>query len=187
MASFSTFAERLDTGTRLLVAHSVIAMLFILNIVAISYPLSGPVKAPLFLMAIYYWAIYRPTLMPSFLVFFAGILLDLLSGLPIGLNALAFVMTQWIVRDQRRFLMGQNFLMIWIGFILLSIIAGLVQWALFGLVNLHWPPLYPLWISTAFGGSIFPFVCVVLHLTHKILPAPHPAARFSSQTRARTL
>ena len=187
MASFSTFAERIDTGVRLLAAHCVIALLFIFNIVAISYPLSGPVKAPLFLMAIYYWAIYRPTLMPAWLVFIAGILLDLLSGVPVGLNTIVFMLIQWSVRDQRRFLMGQNFLMIWIGFVVLSVMAGLLQWAMFGLVNWGWPPLTPLWMSTAFGGSIFPFVCVILHLTHKILPAPHPAARFSSQTLPRAL
>lgn len=188
MASFSTFAERIDAGARLLVPYGFMALLFILNVVAISYPLSGAVKAPLFLMGIYYWALYRPTLFPIGVVFAAGLLLDLFSGLPLGLNALVFVLVQWSVRDQRRFLMGQPFMMVWIGFVLLSAATGLLQWVLFGIAaGLSWPPLYPLCISVAFGAAMFPFVCIVLHLTHKLLPAPHPAARFSSQTHARPL
>lgn len=127
-----------------------IIMLFTLNVVAISFPLTGAVKAPLFLMGIYYWAIYRPTLMPVWAVFIAGLAMDLLSSLPIGMNALVFVAAGWSISGQRLFLTGQSFVMIWVGFGALSFLAAFVQWAIFGLTQLHWvsiksfvPPALP--------------------------------------------
>ena len=182
MASFSTLTERINITVRLMIPYAFMAVLFLLNVVAVPYPLSGFVKAPLFLAGIYYWAIYRPTLIPPWLAFIAGCLMDILSGLPIGMNALVFVATHWTVADQRRFLMGQSFVMIWIGFSLLVMIVGVVQWILFGLVNLHWLPPGSMLMSSVLGVVIFPLISIILHLTHKILPAPHPSMRFNSQS-----
>ncbi len=150
--------------------YGLMVALFIFNTISLSYPLTGGIKAPLFLMTIYYWSIFRPTIVPAWLVFAAGGVLDILSGLPLGINAFVFVAVQWIVSDQRRFLMGQPFIMVWSGFCLVVVLTGLVQWFLFGLVHLHWTPLHPVWISMVLGMFIFPLVNVMLHLTHKLLP-----------------
>lgn len=187
MTSFSTMAERANATARFTLAYGFIFLLFVFNIVAVSYPLPSAVKAPLFLMVIYYWAIYRPTLLPLWLVFCAGIAMDVLSNLPMGLSALVFVLVHWSVRDQRRFLMGQPFPVIWLGFIVTAGLAGFIQWVLFGLSKLGWTPLDALGLSIALGACIFPFVSVLLHLIHKILPGSDPGTRFSSQTQGRRL
>ncbi len=113
MSSFSTLTERADIGLRISVSYIMIFLLFILSIVSVSHPFAGLIKAPFFLMTIYYWGIYRPTLIPAWLVFIAGCIMDFLSGFPIGLNAFIFLVVQWSVIDQRRFLMGQSFLVVW--------------------------------------------------------------------------
>ncbi len=172
MSLVSTFSERLEHGARTILPYSLMLLLLLLNSVSVPYVMSGDVKAPLFLMAIYYWSIYRPTLIPPWVAFAAGIATDLLGGLPVGLNACVFVLAQWIVSDQRRFLMGQSFFMIWLGFLVLSVIASLLEWSIFGLVNLQWTPLRPLAFSIALGFACFPLVCLLLHWTHKILPLP---------------
>lgn len=183
MAFFSSWTERAETGLRLCSACFLMLVLLIFNVIAISYPFSGVIRAPFFLMAIYYWSIYRPTLVPSWFVFIAGSLIDLLSGLPLGLNALIFVLTQWIVADQRRFLMGQSFLMIWVGFAVVSAIAGGVQWTVFGLINgASWPSLLPAAFSVFSGIVIFPVISLLLHLSHKILPAPRPLFTLKAQS-----
>ena len=117
MGYFSTWTERADAGVRLIAPYSVMAVLFVFNTVSLSFPKAASITAPLLLMAIYYWSIYRPALIPAWLVFTAGIMIDLLSGIStVGINALIFVLVHWVVTDQRRFLLGQSFLMIWIGF-----------------------------------------------------------------------
>ncbi len=111
-------------------------------------------------------------MIPPWLAFLAGLATDLLGGLPVGLNACAFVLVQWIVSDQRRFLMGQSFIMLWIGFVVLSILVGLFQWLLFGLMQMHWTPIKPIAFSVGVGLASFPIICLFLHWTNKILRAP---------------
>lgn len=171
MGYFSTWTERAEAGVRLVAPFSLMAVLFIFSAISFTFPVTGSVKAPLLLMAIYYWAIYRPTLLPVWLIFLAGLLMDLISNLPLGLTALVFVLAQWIVIDQRRYLMGQSFLMIWIGFAIVSAAVALIQWGLFGLLSgSRWPSPRPLGFSFLFGVALFPLISLLLHMTHKILP-----------------
>lgn len=173
MGYFSTWTERAEASLRLVAPYGLMLVLFICSVISIAFPSNNSMKAPFFLMAIYYWATYRPTLIPSWFVFSAGILADFITGLPLGLSALIYVVVQWLVTDQRRFLMGQSFLMIWIGFMIVSLAAGLIQWAVFGLVHYNWPSLKPLLFSVCLGVALFPLISILLHFTHKILPEVH--------------
>lgn len=184
MGYFSTGTERAEAGIRYVAPYSLMAVLLVLNCVSFTFPVAGAVKSPLVLMAIYYWAIYRPTLIPAWLVFAAGIAMDLVSGIPaVGSTALVFVIVHWIVGDQRRYLMGQSFLMTWIGFVIVSGAAALAQWGIFGLVNGGWPPIRPLGFSILLGVALFPLVSMLLHLTHKILPEPRTGYMSKAKTR----
>ena len=173
MAFFSMFTDRAELGVRMLVPYAAIFALLILNIVATSYPMTGNIKSPLFLMVIYYWSIYRPTLLPVLVVFLAGCAIDLMGGLPLGLHAFVFIIAQWIVTDQRRFLMAQPFVVIWIGFGLISLVGTLLQWVVLGTLTGGFGPLKPILFSVALGIALFPLVHFLLHWTHKVLPASY--------------
>lgn len=180
MAFFSTWSERADASWRMLSAYAMMAALLLLNIASITLPLTGVIKAPLFLMAVYYWAVYRPTLMPVWLVFLCGCVMDFIGGFPLGLNALTFVIMRWVGVSQRRFLMSQNFFMIWVGFALFSTVANFGQWVLYSLVTFSWVPLKAVFFTTLLGIALFPLICIVLHTTHKLLPAPARAFSLKS-------
>ncbi|MGB4107200.1 MAG: rod shape-determining protein MreD [Alphaproteobacteria bacterium] len=184
MGYFSTGSERAEAGIRFIVPYSLMAVLLVFSIVSFTFPVAGSVKAPLLLMAIYYWAIYRPTLIPAWLVFTAGILVDFIIYYPVvGISALVFVVVHWIVSDQRRYLMGQSFLMTWIGFVIVSTVAGLAQWFIFGFLNGMWPPLRPLCFSVLLGVALFPVISMLLHITHKILPEPRTGYMMKAKSR----
>jgi rod shape-determining protein MreD len=171
MGYFSTWTERAEASARLIAPYSLMAVLFIFNTVSFSFPLTGSITAPLLLMAIYYWAIYRPTLIPAWIAFAAGLLVDLISGIDtVGISALVFVIVRWVMTDQRRYFMGQSFLMIWIGFTIVEITALFVEWAVYGILGSGWLPLRPLYFSALMGVAVFPIVSMLLHMTHRILP-----------------
>lgn len=163
--------ERLEAAGRMFVPYALMAVLFILNVISAPYPLSMIFKAPFFLMAVYYWSIYRPALIPPWLIFLIGLLLDLLSGLPLGLNAAIFLLCRMAVTDQRRFLASQNFVMLWIGFTLVHICFVLAQWLVFSLIHRQWFPFLETGFVVVLGIALFPAVCVFLHLTHRVLRA----------------
>ncbi len=171
MSLFTTFTDHFESGARKFLPYSLIVLLLLLNCMSVPFVMGGGIKAPLFLMGLYYWSIYRPTLIPPWMAFAAGMVADLLGGLPVGLSAAIFVLVQWSISDQRRFLMGQSFVMIWFGFFLLSTFTGLLQWLVFGLINLHWPSIKPLFFSILLGQALFPLVNILLHWTHKFLPS----------------
>lgn len=183
MIPFSTFGERFDFSIRVCVTYAVLFTLFLLNVITLPIPFPGAVKIPFILMAVYYWSIYRPTLIPSALVFIAGLLLDLLLHEPVGLNALILVLVHWLIVDQRSFLIGQSFLVVWFIFVLLNSALTLVEWVISGMINWQWVSFTTILPELLIGLVVFPIVCVVLHLSHKILPEPKmPLTRQSKTT-----
>lgn len=162
--------EQIDLFVRFSVPYLVMFSLFILNTVSLSFPFAMELDPPLLVMMIYYWAIYRPTLIPSWLVFTAGIVFDLLSFLPVGLHGFVFLALRWIVVDQRLLLASQSFLAVWIGFIVASLAAIAVEWFLFGLIHFQWTPVYPPLMMFATGVFLFPVIHGILHLSHRALP-----------------
>lgn len=164
-----TFRRIEETG-RLLVPHFLLLGLMVINVIALPYFPAGAMKPQFVLMAVYYWAIYRPTLLPPFFCFVVGLLMDVLTGMTPGIYAFIFVLTQWVVRDQRRFLMGQPYSTIWAVFGLVAVLSIFVQWALYGLAHLHWGPLLPVFAGALLSMFLFPFVTLLLVITHRMLP-----------------
>ncbi len=168
-----------------MVPYGFMLVLIIFNVLTIPIILLSTIKLPLVLMGIYYWSIYRPRLFPVWLIFIAGVFLDFIMGLPFGLNALTLVLAQWFVTDQRRFLMGQSFIVIWLGFVILSAIVSTLQWIIFGLVNGAWVSLEPQMWSLLIGSAVFPFIYWLLHLTHKMLPFPTVTSPYTIKHQSR--
>lgn len=82
------------------------------------------------LMAIYYWVVFRPDLMPRLLVFALGLFHDALIGAPFGLTALIYLLTHGFVLNQRRFLVGKPFWIFWAGFAIVTPVAAFLTWLL---------------------------------------------------------
>lgn len=169
--SFDISAGSLKSLLRFTVPQLLLLLLMLLNLMALPVPYAGSVKPMLVLMAVYYWAIYRPNLMPPWLCFAVGLVMDILTYMPPGLHAFLLVAVQWLVRDQRRFLMGQPYITIWAMFGLVLSATALTEWALFGLLN-DWPPLLPVVATVLLSLFLFPFVSLLLTFTHKMLPTP---------------
>lgn len=131
---------------------------------------------PLFnLMAIYYWAIYRSTLLPVSLLFILGLAQDAMYGLPIGVTAFTNVMLYGITTGQQRFFIKEHFIVVWLGFLCFSFIAGLIYWLL---LSLYFQTLFPFrdvtvqWtLSVTFYACIHWILCkVFILLPDKLLP-----------------
>lgn len=86
------------------------------------------------LMAVYYWALHRPDLLPVPAVFFIALLQDALEGEPFGVNAFVLVAVCWIVLSQQRFFKGKPFLVIWWGFAVVTLLAAIMRWLLISLL-----------------------------------------------------
>lgn len=165
--------EFVNWAMRLLLAQGVIILFLFLNVVSFSMPHAGDFKPFFLLMAVYYWAIYRPTVMPVAYTFVLGLVLDFLTQMPPGLCALVLLAAQTIVRRSRLFMMGQPYVMVWLGFGILSIIYTFSIYLLMSLKNFQFVPvasLTQMLIAALLSVLLFPLASLVLQGVHRVLP-----------------
>lgn len=126
----SSIWVKMDLWVRHLVPF--LATLFLLLLTAIPFHLTAfaGIVPMLPLMGVYYWAIYRPDLLPAWLAFLIGLLYDVVGGTPLGVNALVMLLVQGIAASQRRFFLGKSFTVTWWAFALLTGGAIGLDWLL---------------------------------------------------------
>jgi len=121
---------RLDLLARNLTPFLLTLLFVFVSVIPLQIPGLSHIIPLLPLMAIYHWAVYRVELLPAYSVFIIGILQDIFTGAPIGVNALVFLLVYGVVLTQHRFLFGKSFAVIWVGFGLISGTASALTWIL---------------------------------------------------------
>lgn len=156
--SFDTFKSFLLS----VVPWLILAMAILVEGFLTPMPVLGSVQIFLVLGWLYYWSIYQPTLFPPVMAFFVGIIIDVLKDTPLGMTSALYILSLLIIRSQRRFLMGQNFMVQWLCFAIVCACFATGQWLGFSL--LRWVMLdgidfllnavlsifvFPLWVLVA--------------------------------------
>ncbi len=128
--------HRMDLLARQLTPSILTLALVLINALPLHVPGLARIAPLLPLMAIYHWAIFRPRLLPTSVVFLIGLLQDVLSGTPIGVNALVFIAVYGAVLSQKRFFSGKSFAILWLGFALIAAGAMALSWVAVSLLSL---------------------------------------------------
>lgn len=148
--------RRLERGIRGLTPFVTTLALVLLGTLPLPLPGFATVMPWLTLMAVYYWSIYRPDLLPLVATFLLGLVQDSLGGTPLGLNVSVLLVVQGVVVSQRRFFHGKTFLVEWWGFMLVAPGAALAAWVL---VSLYFGVLVgpqPLAIQVLLSIALYP-------------------------------
>lgn len=121
---------RLDLFARSLFPFALTLLLVMAGMVPVQVPDLSPIMPSLGLIAVYYWVIHRPDLMPSWAVFLIGLVQDLLGGGPLGVNVVLMLLIHALVGSQRRVLATGSFVLVWAVFLPVAAAAGLLGWLL---------------------------------------------------------
>lgn len=127
--------HRMDALARQLTPTMLTLALVVVNAVPMHIPGLARVAPVLPLIAVYHWAVFRPRLLPPVVVFFVGVLEDVLTGTPVGFNALVFLAVYGAVLSQKRFFTGKSFLILWLGFGLIAAGAAGLGWFIVSVLN----------------------------------------------------
>lgn len=130
-----TLWHRLDNIARRWTPFLLTLALVLIGLLPLHIPGFARVVPMLPLIAVYHWAVYRPEWLPVQAVFLIGLLQDILSGAPLGVNALVYLIVYGVVVSQDRFFVGKSFLIVWVGFALVAAGAEAVSWLLISLYN----------------------------------------------------
>lgn len=121
------------------------------------------------LMAVYHWTIYRPDLLPAAGVFAIGLAQDLLTGDPVGVNALLLLLARAAVLRQRRHFVNRTFPFVWSGFTLLAMATMSTQWVLHSLLQLSLSGFRITVFRAVLTIAIFPAASFALGRTQRAL------------------
>lgn len=136
--------------------------LVMFGLLPIGLPHFSSVAPSFALMAVFYWSIFRSDLMTMLGAFLIGLLLDLLSGGPLGLNALMLVAVHELGVSQRRVFLGSSFMVNWTAF---ALVVGAVVPLSWGLVSLlHWRllPTAPVLAQVILALTLYPAIYWIL-------------------------
>jgi len=121
------------------------------------------------LVALFFWALFRPSLLPPLLVFFIGLYHDLLSAGPLGLWTLTYLVFYGYFVERRTFYVGRTFQSLWFAFVVGVVIAGFVIWAVSSLF--HYSLLSPVPVITQGLATmlVYPFWARVLMIFNRMI------------------
>lgn len=159
--------QRLDQTGRNILPFALTLLFTLVAMAPTQLPGYSTVALPLGLMAVFYWAIHRPDLLKPSVAFLLGILHDLLSGQPLGLTSLLFVLSYWLLMSQRRYFLGNSFGMLWLGFGTVALGCAFVQWAVFSVTAATMLDAKPAAMQAALAVALFPVPAWILMRVHR--------------------
>ena len=124
------FWHRLDQFARQLFPFALTLALLLASLVPLPLPAYASVTPSFMVMAVYFWTLHRPDLMPASAVFAIGLLQDFLTGGVLGVSAIVLLALGFATGSQRRFLGGALFVTVWAGFVVNSAGAAILAWGL---------------------------------------------------------
>jgi rod shape-determining protein MreD len=149
--------ERLDAWRWLGVpiAACILGML----VVAMPIRIAGlRLPEPIFAMVpAFAWGVIRPSIMPALLLLVLGLLVDLLTGGPVGLWALCLLIAYGSVFVSRPMMAGQSRLMMWIWYIAVSGLAFGAAYLLTMLDSLSTPNIFAVGWQFLATAVLYPF------------------------------
>mgnify|MGYP001593145019 CR=1 FL=1 len=134
--------------------------IFLVLLSAIPFQVPGLARVmPLFsLIVIFPWGVYRAELLPAYAVLVIGFFQDALSGVPMGVYTLVYVLVYGLVSFQHRFFSGKSFCVVWLGYAVVSAGASFLVWLLVSL--LHGAVVDPLAVAFQYllGLGCYPLI-----------------------------
>lgn len=123
-----TFFGRWLVGLRRLTPVVSCFVMVLLGVMPHGLPHFPTVAPDLAMMTVFYWAIYRPDLLPKWAVILVGLFQDLLGGTLIGVNVAVLLIVHYVGLSQRRTFIGKPFVIAWFGFMVLALGVGVLYW-----------------------------------------------------------
>ena len=109
------------------------------------------------LIIVYYWYLLFPATLPLVLLFVFGVLQDVLLGTPIGLSSISLILFQLFVDYYKKFLVKKSFNIVWLGFVLCSLYAILLQTLIIWIfLSSSWAQVFSLLQQWYFSCLLYP-------------------------------
>lgn len=159
-----------DTVARNAAPSLLLLFLVVLGQLPFSLPGDSAVTPYFVLMAVFYWGLHRPDLLPATVVFLVGLLQDALEGEPFGVNAFVLIAVYWFVASQQRHFGERSFLVLWLIFGLVGLAAETLRWILVAVLTTTLIAPWSITFEYLMTVALYPVLTVAFVLAQKALP-----------------
>jgi len=125
------------------------------------FSLNG-IRPVLALGCVYFWLQHRPDVFNLWSVFAVGLIDDILSSSPLGVNIFEMLMMYVLVNATTKFFNAKPFVVLWYGFVLLSFVVILTKWLLVSVYYSQFLPLSMLFFSYVITIATYPLLSLIL-------------------------
>ncbi len=167
----SSVWQRLDVIARNLTPLLIAFCLVVVSVAPLRLPGASYLMPSLALMAIYYWGLHRPDLLPAPAAFLIGLLQDILSGGPLGVHTLIFLGVFGICVSQQRFFYGKSFLVVWWAFMTVAAAAMALEWVLNSVIAETMIAARPAYFKCLTTIAVYPVIAWIFARIQRTLPS----------------
>ena len=150
--------QRLDLFSRQLTPFLLTILLVFISSIPYEIPNLGRVMPLLSLIAIFHWGLYRAELLPNYAVFFIGFFQDVLSGVPMGVHTLIYILAYNLILAQQRFFARKSFYVIWLGFAIVSAGVMFLIWGVLSIMKGVVIDFVPVISQYGIGVGMYPII-----------------------------
>ena len=137
-----------------------------INSLQINYfrPLIGPI-------CVYYWSLKRGYMFGYFSAFWVGLLIDVYSSSPLGVNILTMMLVVFITNLLARYFQNASFGTGWFLFAVVGLVTLLLKWLFLMLYFKNWLPVREVLCSYFSTVMFYPFIAYInVWVQNKFLP-----------------
>jgi len=150
-------------------------LVLLLGVVIAAVPWALPVAAgfvlPLqLIILVFALSLQRVHVLPTFSVFAAGLLMDVLTAGPLGYWAIIFLITHTLARFLARRTTSLSFIMLWAMFAATAATASMAGWALASLYFVRLIDWQPMLIGAGAAVALFPLIAWPLRRSLGLMP-----------------
>ncbi|MCC2646587.1 MAG: rod shape-determining protein MreD [Rickettsiaceae bacterium] len=121
------------------------------------------------IVIIFYFSIYKPSILPLWLLFTYGIILDLVYGLAVGISVIPVIIISFLLRNQRQIFNRKEFKIVFLGFSLACILYLGLKYIIFSWYYSHFFDLKLVLIQGISTIFIYPIIHYSLQQIEKII------------------
>lgn len=138
------------------------AIIFVMfSYLPIYIKLFNNIRPDLGLVAIYFWMMYRPDLFDLKSVAVMGLIDGVMSSSMFGLGLFTYLVMYLLMSNLRKYFNGRSFIVIWYGFMAMSLAAMLLKWLIASIYYAHFLPISIVIFSYLIGAAIYPLLSMV--------------------------
>ena len=137
-------------------------VVLLLAYLPINMALFNNMRSDLGLACIYFWVLHRPDLFNLASIVVLGFVDMVISSALPGAGLLAYLTMYLLLYNTQKFFNAKPFVVIWYGFMALSLITMLVKWLVVSIYYSSFLPLSVLIFTYLIGVALYPLISIVL-------------------------